>query len=89
MTASDELLCLHRWFATRLVALQHTTGKPLCVVCGAHHLLARASANAPGAVGQGPVVTFNLLRPDDSFFGYRFDSTCCTCLDHAFIGLLV
>ncbi|KAL0050843.1 hypothetical protein WJX82_008290 [Trebouxia sp. C0006] len=58
-----------RWFAQRLVALRHADGAPLCVLYGAHHL--QPGAQAPGAVGQGPVVTFNMLRHDGSFFGYR------------------
>jgi len=51
------------------------------VLYGAHHL--QAGAQAPGAVGQGPVVTFNLLRHDGSFFGYRsavFEQQCCAVL---------
>ncbi len=66
--------CCFRWFAQRLVALRHADGAPLCVLYGAHHL--QPGAQAPGAVGQGPVVTFNMLRHDGSFFGYRSAAVC-------------
>lgn len=67
--AQHKHSCCFRWFAEQLVALRHADGAPLCVLYGAHHL--QPGAQAPGAVGQGPVVTFNLLRHDGSFFGYR------------------
>lgn len=38
---------------------------------GGHGQASRAAAPAPGVVGQGPVVAFNLQRPDGSFVGYR------------------
>ncbi|KAL0025505.1 hypothetical protein WJX77_007273 [Trebouxia sp. C0004] len=65
----DHTQSVTRWFAERLVALRHADGASLCVLYGAHHL--QPGAQAPGVVGQGPVVTFNLLRHDGSFFGYR------------------
>ena len=77
--AQHKHSCCCRWFAERLVALRHADGAPLCVLYGAHHLQPRAQA--PGAVGQGPVVTFNLLRHDGSFFGYRSAAVlCCAVL---------
>jgi len=63
------------------VALRHADGAPLCVLYGAHRL--QPGAQAPGAVGQGPVVTFNLLCHDGSFFGYRsaaLELLCCAVL---------
>ncbi|KAL0035704.1 hypothetical protein WJX79_009780 [Trebouxia sp. C0005] len=65
----DHTQSVTRWFAQRLAALRHADGAPLCVLYGAYHL--QSGAQAPGAVGQGPVVTFNLLRHDGSFFGCR------------------
>lgn len=61
-----------RLFVTGLSELRHANGTPLCVLYGAHHpTLDQPSLGSPGAAGQGPVVTFNLLRPDRSFVGYR------------------
>jgi len=79
--AQHKHSCCFRWFAQRLVALRHADDAPLCVLYGAHQL--QPGAQAPGAVGQGPVVTFNLLRHDGSFFGYRsaaFELLCCAVL---------
>ena len=43
------------------------------VLCTVLRAWAQISPPQPalGAVGQGPVVTFNLLRPDGSYVGYR------------------
>ena len=69
---------LHRKLALELQAMQHANGRPLCVLysgLGLSFPLSYRKDNAPaqsGVVGQGPVVTFNLLRPDGSFVGYRY-----------------
>ena len=52
--------------------MRHANGTPFCLVYGAHSLSSdQPSPGSPGAVGQGPVVTFNLLRLDGSYVGYR------------------
>lgn len=43
-----------------------------------HSRQLQGSGAAPaGVVGQGPVVAFNLLRPDGSFVGYRWGAAGC------------
>ncbi|KAL3136431.1 hypothetical protein ABBQ38_005687 [Trebouxia sp. C0009 RCD-2024] len=60
-----------RLFVTCLPELRHANGTPLTLLYGAHNCLAQPSSGSPGAAGQGPVVTFNLLQPDGSYVGYR------------------
>ena len=73
-----------RWLAGKLAAMRHPgTRQPVCMLYGAHACMPVSSSSSsrsepgqplacfPGAVGQGPVVAFNLLRPDGSFVGYR------------------
>lgn len=61
--------------------MRHSNGQPVCVLYGAHpphpeseqtqpHV-GGGMQSLPGAAGQGPVIAFNLLRPDGSFVGYR------------------
>ena len=68
-----------RHLAEALQGMRHDNGRPLCVLYGAHKdVQAEAAVNGAqwsgtdGAVSQGPIVTFNLLRADGSFVGHRY-----------------
>lgn len=67
-----------RYTVEQLQALRHFNGQVVSVVYGAHDspgvtgdTATDAQQQVPGALGQGPVIAFNLLRPDGSFVGYR------------------
>ncbi|BDA46796.1 probable molybdenum cofactor sulfurase [Coccomyxa sp. Obi] len=72
---------LTRWLAERLASMRHSNGQPVCVLYGAHAASSSAVPSAAkiccgtrcleGAVGQGPVIAFNVLRADGTFVGYR------------------
>ena len=73
-------LWLGRWLAQQMGDLKYPGGQPVARLYGAHAGLLlseaelteeEASAVPLGAVDQGPVVTFNLLRSDGSYVGYR------------------
>eukprot|EP00884_Botryococcus_braunii_P022713 jgi/Botrbrau1/9125/Bobra.160_3s0002.1 len=73
-----HVTCLTRYTLTQLQALRHYNGQAVCVVYGAHEGTGNTGNTqkgsqpaVAGAVGQGPVIAFNLLRPDGSFVGYR------------------
>ncbi len=82
---------LGRYTAQQLAALRHGNGAPVCLLFGAHRAPAlppdlglalgaapkrQCAPAAPGAVGQGPTVTFSVLRADGSFVGFQ----CATLL---------
>ena len=80
---------LGRYTAQQLAALRHGNGAPVCLLYGAHRALRpdlglalgaapdqQGVPAAPGAVGQGPTVTFSVLRADGSFVGFQ----CATLL---------
>jgi hypothetical protein len=52
----------------------------VCILYGAHAsaqgqaVSGGASKCLQGAVGQGSIVAFNILRPDSSYVGYRYSS---------------
>ena len=74
-----SLLCPFRWLADQLGKLKHSKEQPAACLYGAYQALQEAQRSEDeedfsvpmGAVAQGPVVTFNLLRPDGSFVGFR------------------
>ena len=70
---------MRRFAAAQLVRLQHSNGAPVCRLYGAHAGSANggetAAAAAAGAVGQGAVLAFSVLRAGGSFVGYR----CVRC----------
>ncbi len=61
--------------------MRHSSGQPVCMLYGAHAASSSAVPSAAkvscgarcleGAVGQGPVIAFNVFRPDGTFVGYR------------------
>ena len=57
----------------RLQTLSHSNGAPVVHLYGAHAAAKHPSPalGLQAAVGQGPVIAFNLLRPDGSWVGYR------------------
>ena len=64
---------LCRLFVTHLAGARHANGSLFSLIYGAHSPgSGQPSPGSPGAIGQGPVVTFNLLRPDGSYVGYRY-----------------
>lgn len=74
-----------RFLVQKMHSLKHGNGRPLVVVYGAHQvhmadlseefsaatLKHFGSVEASGAIGQGPVIAFNILRADGSFVGYK------------------
>ncbi|XP_071725755.1 molybdenum cofactor sulfurase isoform X2 [Rutidosis leptorrhynchoides] len=56
---------LARYTRNRLLALRHTDGEEICEIYGLDYLKVSYSS------GLGPVVTFNLKRPDGSWVGHR------------------
>ena len=69
-----------RWLADQLGRLKHPEGQPVACLYGVYRAMQEAERKEDeedfsvpmGAVDQGPVVTFNLLRPDGSFVGFRW-----------------
>ena len=58
--------------ASQLQRLTHDNGCPVCTLYGQHGALHDGvTLMPPGSVGQGPVATFNILRADGSYVGYR------------------
>ncbi|KAL4554583.1 hypothetical protein LXL04_037177 [Taraxacum kok-saghyz] len=55
---------LARYTRNMLLALRHANGKEVCKIYGLHCLKAAYS-------GLGPIVSFNLKRPDGSWVGHR------------------
>lgn len=85
-----------RWFVPRLSNLTHANSAPLCVLYSGHpdaisapeHNNEQHSHQQHSQQhSQGPVVTFNVLRPDGSFFGYRWAlhtlQLCGSCIEPA------
>lgn len=74
------MLLVPRWLADQLSGLRHSTSGPVCILYGAHdssgsHPQQESKFGIsclPGAVGQGSVVAFNVLRPNGSYVGYRY-----------------
>ena len=70
----------NRWLADQLGRLRHPKGQPVACLYGAYQARQEAQHQEDeedftvpmGAADQGPVVTFNLLRPDGSFVGFRY-----------------
>ncbi|KAK9787728.1 hypothetical protein WJX73_008150 [Symbiochloris irregularis] len=64
---------LTRHMAESLQEMHHGNGRPVCALYGAHAgtVLPDARYMPPGIIGQGPIVTFNIMRPDGTFVGYR------------------
>lgn len=76
---TPTISCIHmtRRCVEQLLALRHFNGAPVVCVYGAHsqvHHTTAANAIALGlqvADGQGPVIAFNLYRPDGTWVGYK------------------
>ena len=79
-----------RYLAQALVSLRHTNGTAVCELYGAHAAAIDSRGPGagkqqgkgvclPGALGQGPVVAFNLLRSCGSYVGYRWGACFPTC----------
>ena len=56
---------LARYLATRLLALRHASGAPLCVLAGNHPTDASSATDYSGV--QGPIVTFGMKRADGTW----------------------
>lgn len=61
ITSHTHSLIQHLY--TEMKGLFHENGKPVCVVYGDHHLNDSAK--------QGPILAFNLLRPNGQWVGYN------------------
>ncbi len=58
-----------------LTNLRHFNSQPVCKLYGHHsnwEVAGKEQLWAGGAVGQGPTIALNLLRPDGSYVGYRY-----------------
>ena len=84
--------CICRYLAHALTSLRHANGIAVCELYGAHAMASVQQAlheseqlmgreRLPGAIGQGPVVAFNLFRTCGSYIGYRWaaDLACHLC----------
>jgi len=84
--------CVCRYLAQALTNLRHANGIAVCELYGAHAMASVQQAlhereqlmgreRLPGAIGQGPVVAFNLFRSCGSYIGYRWaaDLACHLC----------
>ncbi|KAJ9562674.1 hypothetical protein OSB04_007834 [Centaurea solstitialis] len=64
LAISRHTSSLARYTRNMLLALRHADGEEVCKIYGLNYLKASYS-------GLGPVVSFNLKRPDGSWIGYR------------------
>ncbi|KAI3769040.1 hypothetical protein L6452_00136 [Arctium lappa] len=64
LAISRHTSSLARYTRNMLLALRHADGEEVCKIYGLDYLKASCS-------GIGPVVSFNLKRPDGSWIGYR------------------
>lgn len=67
MTSASNQPTSTRRCAERLRVLRHANGTPVVHIYGAH----TPALGMDAASGQGPVIAFNLLRPDGAWVGYR------------------
>jgi len=59
---NNHTMCLAQYLYNQMKELKHTNGVDLCVFYGKHHLADPSK--------QGPIVNFNLIRPNGQYFGY-------------------